>query len=527
MKKSFKIPKLVQKAAGKAAKQTVLITADDHLFEGTVEEESGDRWLALDLSKALRFYQRAYDHYKMAYSMAPRLVDAHYNAARLTFHIYNQYTKPDHVRFEDLENVGDVLGSRSSVVQSLEQIVKAHEDILVVAESVGIPWDLRYNTALAYTEILEQSVERDLSIETVGNLAGRTSTMFAEVLDTQVRELEEFVADITSEEDSAPEDTPNETNDGPKEVFVDVRDTVTPVVLLESILSSYRFIQSVYEAVSTEHIPRIHQLLDLFLAQLDSLASKTVAAYGSDLSEKQHLNLPYLSALMVDDLKIARAYATSASKTSFDELLAVWKGDIPKVPEAYMSTADSIQTLLDKECITPSYHMFLPSLHASQPELVWGLLGTMNVYYKKAQDVLMVTMKQHQVANSLLLSPVISTIAALLVARSDCELQRALLEFPAATTHREVLLKNARTLLVNAVNMANISGGLREGASDKLIRAKRRVEAVVRICVMDGEVLPEQLDKRIKRTDWATEIPNIRELGYYGFFTLPVVPLQF
>ena len=39
-------------------------TVDQCFNKGTEEEESGDRWITSDLSKALRFYQRAFDLYQ-------------------------------------------------------------------------------------------------------------------------------------------------------------------------------------------------------------------------------------------------------------------------------------------------------------------------------------------------------------------------------------------------------------------------------------------------------------------------------
>lgn len=123
-----------------------------------MEEESGDRWVALDLAKALRFYQRAFSYYQQAVQRAPPgdpdMPDAYYNAVRLMLAVYTQYVAGD-VDVAALENVGEVLtGDLRSVCQDITLVVQAHEAALAVC-GADAPIDLMFNAAVAYGDWLD------------------------------------------------------------------------------------------------------------------------------------------------------------------------------------------------------------------------------------------------------------------------------------------------------------------------------------------------------------------------------------
>lgn len=125
-----------------------------------MEEESGDRWLALDLAKSLRFYQRAFAYYQQAVERAapgdPDMPDAYYNAVRLMLSVYTQYVAGD-VDVALLENVAEALaGGMRGVCQDIAVVVQAHEAALAAC-GADAPIDLMFNAAVAYGDWLDAS----------------------------------------------------------------------------------------------------------------------------------------------------------------------------------------------------------------------------------------------------------------------------------------------------------------------------------------------------------------------------------
>ena len=66
------------------------------------------------------------------------------------------------------------------------------------------------------------------------------------------------------------------------------------------------------------------------------------------------------------------------------------------------------------------------------------------------------------------------------------------------------------------MKMAETTGGLREKATEKLGREKRRSEIVLRLCLLEQKISTAELDSIMGRTRWTAELPLLKELDIYG-----------
>lgn len=127
-------------------------SANDPLEDGADAEESGDRWYGLDLSKALRFYQQAYDLYGAAVRLEPAA--AMYNGARLRLHVYTRY---EQVAVEQLPGLSTVLYAHDPVVGGVQAVVAAHRAAWQAETAANaVTADLMFNVAVACTLAAEE-----------------------------------------------------------------------------------------------------------------------------------------------------------------------------------------------------------------------------------------------------------------------------------------------------------------------------------------------------------------------------------
>lgn len=501
-----------------------------------MDEESGDRWIGSDLSKGLRFFQKAYISYSKAIQLSPKgYLDSYYNACRLLFHVYNNYVKQDGVNVYTLVNVNDAIsGSEDAVVQPLGNIVAAHERAIQIAmnSAISIPLDLLFNTALVYTEQIEDLQNQiDVPFEEVLNLSSKTQEYFQELLNQQTKSFQKFLKDLEDIDNEDEISTTAIESDSETNEF-ESEESLQPNDVYETVISAFKLVQATLENMTSSEPYQLEsatQLMQPFIISFEETAQELTARF----SETNNTNsmIQSISNEQQQEMQLIKSSIEGLTTNDLERLVSIWNSDtLPISPERYMCTADNIQSFLDRNDIN------LETISSGQynPEILWNALSKMTTSYKSAQDLLNLKLqeiKKTQVSgNDLGVGALIGQISDVVIARSDIDLQRSQIgNYEPAIKNQQILFQNCKTFLKSAANIANTSGGLRERAAEKLLREKRKVEAVLRLCVLENKTTIQELDNIIGRQRWVVELPYLSEMGYFKNFGIDqiIIPTEF
>lgn len=458
----------------------------------------------------MRFYQRAYTNYRQATGTSAGaddalLVDAYYNAVRLLFHVYTTYSNTDGVNVRKLGNVNDVLtGDERSVVQPIESIVEAHEIALLrcLADS---SLDTLFNAALVYTEAIE------VLSNPPDDYALKAMNLLKEVLTKQVLEFQDFLRIMLEPQLEAPS-SGNEA--APEDLQYTSSKTVQPPEIMETINSAYGLAQAILENVDAEQskLAAAVALLQPFINEVDAVAEDLLQKFSFQNNTNSDL-VASIDLEQVETYSIGKASYMSLCSGSLDFLYKTWElEDLPDVSQRYMLAADCVDTLLERfdVSINPD---------SVDSEVYWGALCKMNIYFKRAQELLSGQLQtarsqtQHEGIGTL-----IAQLARVYIARSDVDLQRSQLGTDAAQKNSQVLFNNAKAFLKNAMNLAKTTGGIRERAIEKWQRESRRFEAVSRLCVLEGKLDPQELNAIMGEGAWEEYMAGYKEFWYFQRF---------
>lgn len=441
-------------------------TFEEMIDAAYMDEESGDRWHTSDFSKALRFYQSAFEWYSKAIEHSNEVsqmerIECHYNALRLLLLVYNQYTGSDCLDLSQLASVPEVLQAGSNcVLQEIDAIVAAHENAISISGNDASN-DLLYNSAMVYLDVIE-NLENDPQATALA--ASKASTLFKQVFSNQVQEFQDSL-NMTSQQIESPDNESVKT-------------------------SAIRVTEIIETAISYLKLFRIYTDDDL-----DNLDLSVVEDLTSSLNEADNALTKILSAAHLsddnneirehlDEYILAAEYFKNSGK---DIELAIKSWESPTLPdsaERYMLAADSIQSILERQKLNTS------SGGVSQPDLYWTALCKMNQYLKNAQELLQSLSqkkKSARIDQTIGLGNIILQMCSVYIARADIDLQRSLLNYPEAQKHKDLLGRNAVAFLKNALTLSKQTGGIRETALEKLQREKRRQEAQIRLFIIEGK----------------------------------------
>lgn len=487
-------------------------TSEDFLEQGAVDEESGDRWLGSDLAKAIRFYQRAYHSYLTALKKPIGddnvKLDIYYNISRLVFHVYNHYFQSDGIFLDELPNIDEVLHNDESVVQDLATIVETHEATIELSHTLGLSvlTDLLYNTGLVYTQVIEELENGDIG--QVVEIGLKNQAVFRQLLQIQVSSLQNFVSEldhINDHDTTAPQQSENAIGE----------EVLQPPDIFDTVLSCYKLSQAMLESVSNaQELSQVKDLINPFLLTCDNIATELLGSFSEGSNTKAEY-LSSITASQINEFHIAQISIQALFLNDLTEILAVWDTklpELPEIPEKYMVLVDNVQEFLDRNDIT------LNNCNNTTPEMVntfWKALTIMTNNLKKAQDLLAAEKQKLQTNGLDNLGTVLAIISNVIIKRSDIDLQRAQLNHEQGQKSQAILLQNCKTFLKNAMNTANLSGGLREKVSEKHGRNQRKVEAVLRMCILEGKTLVEKLDTILGRGKWTREVPHLVKLEYF------------
>ncbi|KAG7826022.1 hypothetical protein KL909_000074 [Ogataea angusta] len=476
----------------KAKEDTPPNSAESLYIQATEEEGFGDRWLASDLAKALRFYQRAYSLYLESLQLQTDYLDSRYNVSRLLFFVYDRYVKNEAVVLDELENCSEALtGTASSVVRPLRDIIQVFQESIQISRTAAdFPWDLYYNAVLCFFEYMEELVKNGDSFSELVSCGEECLGLLRKVLGHQMTEL----AALTS-----PEETQVVAQEHEYETQ---QEAIVPPTVLETCVTGYRIIATLYDGAVSEDERALVELNFADAAQeLEKMVSALVEQYSAPVNEF----IPPLSSDDLGQLQLTKLCYEAAKADSFDTLFDIWRGS--QSVEKLLLENESYRTLLAKKDDIPA---------AAR----WTVLSSISNRYKEAFELLKQEYNQlRKTATNSQLGSKLAQMCSILIERADVDLERSQTPTLEDKT-RSLLATNANKLLRNAITYSQQSGGLRESVLEKLARRKKLKEASTRLCILEGKTSIEELDKIVGRPFWPQELHELGDLGIYNVDSL-------
>lgn len=485
-KKKMKLPKSVMNRMATIEKTSLNAsvqptTSEEFYNEGVNNEESGDRWFSSDLSKALRFYYKAYLNYKESLKLNPTNADVLYNLPRLQYEVYGKYTKDDAVILADLDNCANALSDNSpgGFFQNIIFICRNFEasinTLMQSGQESSVGWDFYYNLAMAYFEYIETSM-CDSSL--LGNLNADSHIigaiqkcifMFDKILDQTLENL----------------------NNKDENQFLELE------ALCGLCIESYRMVSSIYESLFT---PQLLQIMDRitanFIFKIDEMSK--------NLLEQQ------LEPETLINLKISKLKERAARALDYEEFIAAWDSeiDLHSNIEKQLTETSATRSFLDK---------FDTVGIKIEPSLRWKILSVLSSKYRIISDFLRETIKELEGSNnsdSDDLSTQICLLCAVYIERADIDLERSILDVAEAVQNQVVLQNNCKSFLKNALIFSKKSGGLKESVAGKLMRKKKQREAAMRLCLFERKT-QEECNIIIGKEYFPLELKEISEIEAY------------
>lgn len=474
-----------------------------------LDEDSGDRWRTSDLSKALRFYQSAFDAYSRAIDLSESQqdfsndrIECYYNAVRLLLLVYNLYYGSGCVDVGLLPSAPEVLqAGPKCVLQDISHVIVAHEKAISVSGETVSP-DLLFNTALAYADLIESQENEN----TITEAAGRAITLLQQLFSKQVQEFQESLSSLTAPDESSvnPGSISEETQ------FVQ-SSTAQPPDIVDTAIAFFNLFRSWLDNESVALRENVLLEFQKSLSEVAAIADNLLTEYYPTSASTTPISVE-----QKDEYSIVKEYARSAL-LDFPEAFANWESqELPETAERYMLAADSIQSILDLKKINSGSG---ENLEEKLIQVYWTALCKMNNYLKKAQELLQARSAQlksdSKPDQNSGLGGLILQMCTVYIARADIDQQRCRLKHPEAQGHQAVLARNAIAFLKNSIALSKQSGGLRETTLEKLQRGKAQMEAQVRLLILEAKT-PEEIGRHLKTTAWHEEYQECTALWYYG-----------
>ncbi|TID17670.1 hypothetical protein CANINC_003939, partial [Pichia inconspicua] len=295
-------------------------SSEEFYDQGVINEDSGDRWFSSDISKALRFYYRAYQSYRDSLKLDPTNPDALYNLPRLKFDVYNKYIKDDSIILTNLENCADALndndegGFLGDIISICKSFDFSEKLLIESGQQNSLGWDLYYNIALAYFELIEKSIS-EMSLPDQLNYESEIVCAILRCKSAFITVLDKFLS-AEREDTSLNDSTEN---------------------LCEVVIEGYRMISCVYEVLFSQ------QLLDF----MDTILAEFTLRLDNIANILSNQNLPHH---LIVNLRISKLKERGARALGYDNFLNIWNSeeDLQNEIEKLLNEASSTRSFIEK-----------------------------------------------------------------------------------------------------------------------------------------------------------------------------------
>ncbi|CCH45917.1 hypothetical protein BN7_5504 [Wickerhamomyces ciferrii] len=478
-----------------------LSVAQDYLDQGVEEEESGDRWIISDLSKSLRFYQKAYDYYIEAINKNDGLVDAYYNADRLLFHIWEVYHSIPLIILNNVDGC-DVVN------YPLREIKEKHE--FVIKKFPQITWELKFNLILINLEIIEEFNE-NFKYEDLLKICDDCVGILEGVLDYQLKELDLFLKKLENpfEDQGDQDEQGGEQDDDDYEVM----EQITPSSVLETVLTSYKLIEtSLGNCENQIQINLLNENFKSFQIKLSEILELLFGKFNPDLNPENKYQLNFIQQ-EIQDIKLVIHTNEGFLINDYESLLTHWSNSerlkgLEQNSSRYLAEADSFQNFKGLLSSSPE---------GLNSELHWIIINQINLNLKKSQELIKLEMDTEILNKTAEVSSKNSKIIEVLILRADNELIRSSFkDLESSIKNHDILVQNAINLLKNGLNLSNANCGLRETIIDKFKKEKLKKECVLRLLLLTRDsITQDDLIRNIGINYYSKEVEDLQNVEIY------------
>lgn len=487
-----KAPKRTKNKLG----QRQLVSQDDFYSEATDFEEQAERWILSDIRKTLRFYVQAIELYEKglnaANATAHGTYNIMYNETRLFLQIYTDYLANtgyinllQYVRLDDIANVSQLALPLNEIIDRFEKVTERFP--------YERSWDLDSNLLTSYLTLIESADSYSLRGEDIVELTRKFADLSRHSIENQFSELKSWDATIEEEESGFERDTTGSNasaRDGSGVVSqqddmsesMEMTDQITVETLSELLSNSYKFVQSLMEIIIEARLGESSTINPVQLNYLDDMMKKFTL-------QLKDVHQTICESLTLDEDQINVVLEANRGI----EFIA--NGDLSSietyVSETLNSSEISTELLLAKIDVLDFAVTCIDSNGDLQVQ--WQMCSLLNKLLAEARKKLAdvranTTGKMSSVGSQL--SSLVFQQCDVLIASSDFELRRWVIKRRVGSNGdiktMEVLMKNAKTFLVNASKIAERPCGLEENIVDKLKRNYIYNQAQARLSVLEG-----------------------------------------
>ena len=504
-----KIPRKPKKH-GTAKRQ--LVTQQDYYEEATNVEEQAERWLLSDVKKALRFYLQAYHLYEAAAAqgMGEATEDCtynvYYNETRLLLQVYSDYLGNEgyinvlrYLNLDDIPGLSAILLPLQEVVARLESVYEQYHN------SMQDTWDLQSNLLTAYLMLLESAEICGLDGTGIVQLCDKFIPLAQDLISQQIDELESWrETSISQESESRRQETrefeeqslTTESAVSSEGDYMSISDQVTVDTFTEVLVDCYKFVESTMEviiesrveasgaeeiALGVEQRRYLEEQIEKFYLEVDDVVATTSKNIPVELKDINTIKLEIAGLRVIADgnIELIKEYMDVQNVTGSDLRTKLMKIDLLDFTVA-CTPADNFQGLWE---LTTMLSKLLSSAEAELSKERTETLGA-QVFDQERADRL---------------SSVVFRLCSLYINSSDNELRRWVIKknqndySPDAGADKvlNVLMRNSRTLLSNAMKIAEKPCGMQETIVDKLKRNYVYNQAKMRLSILNSDGMSE------------------------------------
>lgn len=509
--------------------QRQLATQEDYYNEATEYEEQAERWILSDIRKTLRFYVQALELYEKGLdapeATAHNTYSIMYNETRLFLQVYTDYLANNgyinllqYVRLDDIPNVSQLALPLNEIVRRFELVNERFPNERT--------WDLDSNLLTCYLILIESAESYNLTGEDIVKLTGKFINVSQRCIENQFSELKSWNGGLETDESNYERDSlgseghardgtgvlTNSHQQGEMSESMEIADQITTDTLSEALSNSFKFIQSLIEIITDARLENTNPptITSIQLNYLEDLIGKyTLQLKDVYQTVSKSLTLDDKHIHIVLEANKGTEFIANADMHSLEEY----------VNETLNSPDVSAELLLAKVDVL---NFALASIEGGGDlSTQWNLCSLLNSLLTRARKILAesrvtITAKMSAVGDQL--SSVVFQQADVFVTSSDNELRRWKIkraqdqESNSNSKTMDILMKNAKTFLINASKVAERPCGLEENIIDKLKRNYVYNQAQARLAILEGR-------------GQATESSDISELftdhPFYKDLTIP------
>lgn len=488
--------------------QRQLVTQDDFYVEATEYEEQAERWMLSDIKKSLRFYLQALEAYQRGLNASKATSEGTYNImynqTRLFLNIYTEYLANNgyinllqYVKLEDVSGISNLTLPLPEIVQRFEDVYQQFFD--------QHTWDLVSNLLTCYSSLLESTDMYKVTGDYIIQLSSKFVELTQNSVEYQLAELQSWNSIEDNEEqdddlrkdlindgsESLPKDgsgisvTPNQNEPNDLEENMEMSDQVTPATLSEVLVNGFKFVQCLMEIIIENRLGKpsdvelnpvqsnfLEHIANKFTLQLSDIYKTSCTSFPLDQKEIEIV-------LMVNEgLKITVS------------------GDIDHLERYINAIAPSSDS--DTDLLLAKVDILAFALSCIEEddnlEVQWKACGMLGKVLNETRSMLS-TLRQDIMSGKLRsrndhLSLLVFQLCDVLVNLSDNELRRWVIKRSQENENSstlDILMKNAKTFLINASKIAERPCGLEECIVDKLKRNYIYNQAQARLSLLDSQ----------------------------------------